>query len=230
MTFSIAAMDCETGSVGAAVASVFPAVGAVCPWVSEDVAVLTQDWDSGASYGQPALNMVGDDISLPAAADTLISERTGGNGTQIHGVELTGSTFTYAGAKATAWAGHMSGDSHTVAGNTLVGEDVVAEINDAFTSANGPLYSRLLTALEAGEKVGGDKRGDNLSAALLVHAPESKLYHNLRVDLPDDPIGGHRTGYETAREYYSVDTETGELIEVWGEEPPDSLGGFQIKY
>lgn len=230
MTFSIAAVDRDTEAVGAAVASVFPAVGAVCPWVSEDVAVLTQAWDSGASYGRPALDMVGDDVSLAAAAETLISERAGGSGTQFHGVELTGETFAYTGEKATEWAGHVNGDSHTVAGNTLVGEDVVAAMSKAFMAANGPLSDRLLTALEAGEEAGGDNRGDNLSAALLVHAPEPKLYHNLRVDEPGDPIGGLRTGYETAREYYSDETDSEELVETWGKEPPESVVDFQIRY
>lgn len=230
MTFSIAAADPEEGAVGAAVASVFPAVGAVCPWVSEDAAILTQAWDSGASYGRPALEMVEHDIPLTAAAETLISQREGGSGTQFHGVEVSGETFAYTGEKATDWAGQLTGDLHTVAGNTLVGAEVVDAMSEAFTAADGPLSTRLLMALEAGEDAGGDKRGDNLSAALLVHASEPKLYHNLRVDDPGNPISGLREGYETAREHYSGETDTDELVETWGEEYPKSVVDFQIRY
>ena len=230
MTFSIAAADPDSGAVGAAIASVFPAVGAVCPWVSEDVVVLSQAWDSGASYGRPALDMLGHDISLRAAAETLVSERAGGRGTQFHGVEVTGETYAYTGEKATEWAGHVTGENHTAAGNCLVGEAVVEALSEGFREADGPLSNRLLAALEAGEEAGGDARGDNLSAALLVHAPEPKLYHNLRVDEPGDPIAGLRSGYETAREYYEGETDDSEIVDAWGEDYPESVVDFRIRY
>ncbi|MFW5903773.1 MAG: DUF1028 domain-containing protein [Halolamina sp.] len=230
MTFSIAAVDPETGAVGAAVASVFPSVGAVCPWVSEHGAVLSQAWDSGPSYGKPALSMLADGIAIDDVAEVLVENRPGGAGTQFHGVTADGATTAYTGRKATDWAGHREGETHTVAGNTLVGETVPEAMSEAFGEGSGPLTGRLLSALEAGERAGGDKRGDNLSAALLVHAPEPKLYHNIRVDQPGDPIEGLRDAYETGRAYYESSDDGDPVAEVWGEEYDPAIADFNVRY
>ncbi|MFB6219996.1 MAG: DUF1028 domain-containing protein [Halolamina sp.] len=229
MTFSIAARDPDTGQYGVAIASVFPAVGAVCPWVSGDGALSTQSWDSGADYGEAALELLARDISLPAASALLVEERDGGIGTQLHGVEADGTTHAYTGEKCVEWAGHLVGENHTVAGNMLVGEEVIEATSDAFKEATGRFTSRLLTALEAGEAAGGDKRGDNLSAAVLVHAETPKLYHNLRVDTPGQPIADLWDAYEAA-----VETERGmddeEMAEFWGGPVPDSVRNYLIRY
>lgn len=230
MTFSVAALDPETDTVGTAVASVFPAVGAVCPWVSEDGALLSQAWDSGATYGKPALNMLSDDLSLETAANALISERAGGKGTQLHGVEVTGQTFAYTGEKATDWAGHTRGKNYTVAGNTLVGEEVVQGMGETFANSTGSLSDRLIRALEAGERAGGDKRGNNLSAALLVYAPESELHHNLRVDSPGNPIANLREAYETAKEYGQSEDASSEVVKTWGKSYDPSIVDFEIRF
>lgn len=136
--------------------------------------------------------------------------------------ETNGKTFTYTGNKCDGWTGHIEGDNHTVAGNMLVGSEVVEETSKAFETAEGPFEERLLIAMEAGEIAGGDKRGDNLSAALLVHAPESKLYHNLRVDKPGTPIDDLLEAYEVARETEQEDNEA-QLRESWGEDYPDQV-------
>lgn len=228
MTFSIAGVDRSAGTVGIAIASVFPAVGAVCPYVTDGAAVSTQAWDSGRSYGDPITSMIDDDISLSSACETVLDNRAGAAGTQLHGVSLDGDTFTYTGEKANDWAGHIERDDHTAAGNILVGGNVLEAMSDAFTAADGPLPERLLAALEAGEAAGGDSRGDNLSAALLVRGPESSLRHNLRVDDPGEPIQGLRNGYEAAVETENVDDDG--MRELWGDEYPDSLREFGIKY
>jgi uncharacterized Ntn-hydrolase superfamily protein len=229
MTFSITAIDADTDKVGVAIASVFPSVGAVCPWVNDRGVISSQAWDSGADYGEAALKMLNSGLRLATTADALISDRAGGIGTQLHGVTKAGETFTYTGEKCNEWAGHVDGGDHTTAGNLLTGPEVVESMSEAFESSTGPLEERLLTALEAGEAAGGDKRGDNWSAALLVHAPTPELYHNLRVDEPGDPIQGLRNGYENARESVS-DTDPDELAKLWGSEPPESLTTYRIKY
>lgn len=229
MTFSIAAIDPETDKTGVAIASVFPAVGAVCPWVSDRVALSSQAWDAGATYGQPALDMVAHELSLPTAAEALLKERPGGEGTQLHGIETNGTSYGYTGEKCEEWAGHTTGQHHTVAGNTLVGVDVIEAMSTAFQTADGPFEERLLTALEAGETAGGDKRGDNLSAALLVHGPTPKLYHNLRVDTPGEPIDDLWEAYEVARET-EADADESRLREIWGSEYDDSIVEFPIRY
>lgn len=229
MTFSITAIDREEEKTGVAIASVFPAVGAVCPWVSDRVALSSQSWDAGAAYGEPALEMLDHDLTLSTAAEALIEDRAGGEGTQLHGIELSGETFAYTGEKCDGWAGHRVEADHTVAGNMLAGAEVVDEMSRAFREADGPFEERLLTALEAGEEAGGDKRGDNLSAALLVHAEPSKLYQNLRVDEPGSPIKGLWAAYQAAREQEEADYGD-KLVEAWGEEYPESILDFPIRY
>ncbi|MEF8801645.1 MAG: DUF1028 domain-containing protein [Halolamina sp.] len=230
MTFSITAADPKTGKTGVAIASVFPSVGAVCPWASEHVALSTQAWDSGADYGEPLLEMVDRDLTLPSAAEALLKDRPGSQGTQLHGIEANGRTYAYTGEKATEWAGHIVGDDHTAAGNTLAGEDVVTAMSETFTETGGRLTERLVSALEAGERAGGDKRGDNLSAAVLVHADESKLFHNLRVDKPGDPISGLWDAYETAVNHEETAVDRDELEAMWGGEFDDAIMAFPIKY
>lgn len=229
MTFSIAAYDPETEKAGVAITSVFPSVGAVCPWVSDDGAVASQSWDSGADYGRPALDMLGHGLSLETTAEALIADRAGGIGTQLHGVTKAGETFAYTGEKCVGWAGHREEAHHTAAGNMLAGADVVDRLSEAYRSTAGPFEERLLSALEAGEAAGGDKRGDNLSAALLVHAPEPKLYHNLRVDEPGSPVDGLRSAYQTALEA-ETDAGAAELEEHWGGPIPDSVVEYRIRY
>jgi uncharacterized Ntn-hydrolase superfamily protein len=229
MTFSIAARDPETDQYGVAIASVFPSVGAVCPWVSEDGAVATQSWDSGADYGEPMLEMLAQDVSLPGASDLLVDERDAGIGTQLHGIEADGTTHAYTGEKCVEWAGHRIEKNHTVAGNMLVGEEVVDSLSQGFQNATGRFTSRLIAALEAGEAAGGDKRGDNLSAAVLVYAEKPKLYHNLRVDKPGQPVSDLRDAYEAA-----LSTERGmdddEMEKFWGGPVPDSVREYLIRY
>jgi len=229
VTFSIVARDPDTDQYGVAIASVFPSVGAVCPWVSEDGALSTQSWDSGADYGEPALEMLARDISLHGAADLLVDERGGGVGTQLHGVEADGTTHAYTGEKCVEWAGHLVGENHTVAGNMLVGEKVVEAVSDAYREATGRFTARLIEAVGAGEAAGGDKRGDNLSAAVLVYADTPKLYHNLRVDKPGQPITDLWEAYEAA-----LKTERGmddeEMAEFWGGPVPDSVREYLIRY
>ena len=229
MTFSIAARDPTTGQHGVAIASVFPSVGAVCPWVSEDGALSTQSWDSGADYGEPALEMLAEDLSLSGAADLLVEERPGGIGTQLHGVEADGTAHAYTGEKCVEWAGHLVGDDHTVAGNMLVGEAVVEAVSETYQNTTGRFTARLIEALEAGEDAGGDKRGDNLSAAVLVYADTPKLFHNLRVDTPGQPIADLWDAYEAA-----LETERGmddeEMQAFWGGPVPDSVREYLIRY
>lgn len=228
MTFSIVGCDRSARMVGVAIASVFPAVGAVCPYVTEGAAISTQAWDSGRSYGEPITTMIDHNISLPSACRTALDNRPGAEGTQLHGVALDGKTFAYTGERADTWAGHREHHDHTVAGNLLAGKAVVERMSAAFDDAEGPLPERLLTALEAGEAAGGDKRGDNLSAALLVRGTDSSLRHNLRVDDPGNPIEGLWNAYDAAIEAETYDEA--ELRESWGGPYPDSVTDFLIKY
>ncbi|MBP1987480.1 DUF1028 domain-containing protein [Halolamina salifodinae] len=229
MTISIAARDPDTDQYGVAVASAFPAVGAVCPWVSADGAVATQSWDAGADYGEPILSLLDQGLSLPAAAQTLIDDRPGAQGVQLHGIDADGTIYAHTGEKCVEHAGHVVGENYTVAGDLLASPDVTEATQSAFEQATGRFTDRLLTALEASEDAGGDTRGDNLSAAVLVQADPSKLYHNLRVDSPGQPIADLRAAYESALET-EREMDDDEMEKFWGDAVPESIREYPIRY
>ena len=229
MTISIAARDPESDQFGVAVASAFPAVGAVCPWVGADGAVVTQSWDAGADYGEALLALLDWGFTLPTAADALLAGREGSVGLQLHGVDADGNTYAHTGEKCVEHADHYADEEYTVAGDLLADADVIDAVAAAFERATGRFTDRLLTALEASESTGGDKRGDNLSAAVLVYGEPHKLYHNLRVDTPGQPIADLREAYEAA-----LETERGmddeEMQKFWGESVPGSIREYPIRY
>jgi uncharacterized Ntn-hydrolase superfamily protein len=106
---------------------------------------------------------------------------------QLGVVDARGGVAAFTGKKVQPWKGHLVGSEYVVAGNLLVGGETVQSMAGAFAAARGPLADRLLTALEAGQAAGGDKRG-RASAALLVVGNEEYPYINLRVDEHADPV------------------------------------------
>ncbi len=229
MTISIAARDPDSEQYGVAVASAFPAVGAVCPWVGADGAVVTQSWDAGADYGRALLYLLDWGFSLPTAAGALVAGREGSVGLQLHGVDADGTTYAHTGEKCVDHADHYVGEEYTVGGDLLASPEVIDAVAAAFEQATGRFTDRLLTALEASESGGGDKRGDNVSAAVLVYGEPSKLYHNLRVDTPGQPIADLREAYEAA-----LETERGmddeEMQKFWGDDVPGTIREYPIRY
>ncbi|SDN24703.1 Uncharacterized conserved protein, Ntn-hydrolase superfamily [Halogranum gelatinilyticum] len=197
MTFSIAARDPEADEFGVAVTTGIVAVGAVCPYVSADAAVLTQSFTK-TEHGADALRRIAEGDAVDDACTALLNADEHASYRQVHGVDSE-RAFTFTGDDCVEWAGSRTGENYTVAGNMLVGESVVERVADAFEAAEGRLSERLVAALEAGQAAGGDKRG-KVSAALLVHAPEPKLFHNLRVDYAEEPVDRLRTTYEKAVE------------------------------
>jgi uncharacterized Ntn-hydrolase superfamily protein len=229
VTISIAARDPDSSQYGVAVASAFPAVGAVCPWVSADGALVTQSWDAGADYGEALLYLLEWGFSLPTAADALVTGREGSVGLQLHGIDAAGNTYAHTGEKCVDHADHFTAEEYTVAGDLLASPDVIDAVAAAFERASGRFTDRLLTALEASEAAGGDKRGANLSAAVLVYGEPSKLYHNLRVDSPGQPIADLREAYESA-----LETERGmddeKMQTFWGDDVPETIRQYPIRY
>jgi uncharacterized Ntn-hydrolase superfamily protein len=175
MTFSIVAFDRATGDLGVAVASKFPCVGAVVPWAKAGVgAVATQAW------ANPAF-------------DRVLHADEGRDDRQAGFVDARGGTKSFTGSGCMDWAGDLSGEHFAVQGNILVGETVVAGMASAFTAAEGDLSDRLLHALLAGDVAGGDKRGKQSAAMLVVrqaggYEGRNDRYIDLRVDdHPDAP-------------------------------------------
>ena len=193
MTFSIVALDPANGDLGVAVASKFPAVGAVVPWARAGVgAVATQSW-ANTDYGPDGLRLMGSGLPAGPALDAVIEPDTDRDERQAGFVDAAGGAATFTGANCMDWAGGITGDGFAAQGNILAGEAVVAELAQAFTRAAGDLCDRMLAALLAADAAGGDRRGRQSAALLVVRAGggyegRNDRYIDLRVDdHPDAP-------------------------------------------
>ena len=197
MTFSIAAYDPISSACGIAVSSCVPAVGAAIPFVSLDGAIATQSRFNYAlgAYGLQALAL---GIRIDDTLRALLANDPAPQLRQVHGVDRFGHTFLHSGDEVKDWKGGSLNAERSVAGNTLVGEEVVEAMASGYDDhPDAPFAERLLLALEAGQDAGGDRRGRQ-SAALLIAAPEVAFHHNLRVDDHPDPVHELRRVYHVA--------------------------------
>jgi uncharacterized Ntn-hydrolase superfamily protein len=187
MTFSIVAADPAVGDWGVAVASKFPAVGAVVPWARAGVgAVATQSW-ANTSFGPAGLDLMATGLSARESLDRLLADDDDRDQRQVGSVDGAGRPATFTGDRCMDWAGGRSGNHHASQGNILVGEKVVTEMSSAFEQAKGELVDRLLAALLAGDRAGGDRRGKQSAALLVVrerggYGGYTDRYVDLRVD------------------------------------------------
>ena len=193
MTFSIVAADPEAGDWGIAVASRFPCVGALVPWAKAGVgAVATQSW-ANTAFGPEGLGLMGQGIAAEETLRLLVEADEGRQDRQVGLVDATGLAATFTGSKCMDWAGGVTGRGFAAQGNILAGERVVAELARAFAQAEGDLCDRLLAALLAGDAAGGDRRGRQSAALLVVrdgggYEGRNDRYIDLRVDdHPDAP-------------------------------------------
>ncbi len=193
MTFSIIACDLEEQTWGVAVASKFPAVGAVVPFASANVgAVATQSF-ANTSFGPRGLELMAKGCSAQETLDELINNDGEKELRQVGLVDAKGDSATYTGRGCFAWAGGISGKGYAIQGNILAGEKVVPAMEKAFLKAKGNLPARLYAALLAGDRAGGDKRGRQ-SAAIYVVKPKAGYggyldrWLDYRVDDHDNPV------------------------------------------
>ncbi len=167
-TFSIVGRDSVTGELGIAVASRFFAVGAVVPWAKAGIgAVATQSY-ANTSYGWRGLELLEQGADPSQAADILLRTDNEGDRRQFGIVSADGKSTTYTGAKCLSWAGGRHGPNYACQGNILAGEAVVTAMEKTFLETQGTLADRLYSALVAGEKAGGDSRGKQSAAILVV--------------------------------------------------------------
>src|SRR6266852_1495907 len=193
MTFSIVARDPQTGELGIAVQSKFLAVGAVVPWAKADVgAIATQAW-ANTSYGSRGLELLAYGLPASEALARLVEEDAGRADRQVGIVGVKGEAATYTGAQCFPWAGGRVGEHYTCQGNILVGEDTVLAMAYTFEQTTGLLCDRLLAALAAGQAAGGDSRGQQSAALLVVregggYSGFNDRFIDLRVDVHPQPI------------------------------------------
>jgi uncharacterized Ntn-hydrolase superfamily protein len=193
MTFSIVAFDPANGDLGVAVASKFPCVGAVVPWAKAGVgAVATQAW-ANTDFGPDGLRLMAGGMPAGPALDAVLEGDDGRDERQVGFVDAAGGAATFTGSGCVEWAGGVSSEHFAAQGNILAGAGVVDAMARAFGSADGELCDRLLAALMAGDAAGGDRRGRQSSALLVVrdrggYEGRNDRYIDLRVDdHPDAP-------------------------------------------
>lgn len=192
-TFSIVAFDHATGELGIAVESKFLSVGAVVPWAQAGVgAIATQSWVN-TSYGPRGLRMLKQGLTPSQVGQKLIAADKNAAQRQFGIVDAKGRAFTYTGKSCYDWAGGVTGKNFAAQGNILAGAAVVDALASTFEAAHGTLAERLVAALGAGQTAGGDRRGQESAALLVVrekggYGGFNDRYIDLRVDDHPAPI------------------------------------------
>lgn len=174
-TFSIAAVDRETGEVGVAVTTRNPCVGNGVPWVRAGVGAVATQARTRTAYGEELLDLLAAGRTPEEALAERLAEDEGRPHRQVGVVALAGGAAQHTGSEARDWAGHRAGPDYAAQGNLLVGPGVVDAVAEDFERTRGgglSLADRLVSALEAGQAAGGDaRRGRRQSAAVLVADP-----------------------------------------------------------
>lgn len=228
-TFSIAASDLETEEWGVAVASKFLAAGAVVPWAKAKVGAIATQALANLSYGIEGLEGLEKGSSAKEIVEEVTAADEGRDHRQLGVVDSQGRAATYTGKECFEWAGGVTGDGFAAQGNILTGPEVVEGMKEAFEASDGPLADRMLEALLAGDRAGGDRRGRQSAGVVVVR--EAGSYGgftdralDLRVDDHPDPVpelvrlrGLHRLYLEAAGAEDVLDLDeitTGELQEA----------------
>jgi uncharacterized Ntn-hydrolase superfamily protein len=183
-TYSIVARDAATGEMGVAVQSHWFSVGSVVPWAEAGVgAVATQSFVE-ASYGPHGLARMKKGEAPAQALGALLAGDPHPEVRQVAFVDAQGRSAAHTGRGCIPAAGHRTGEGYSVQANLMLSREVPEAMAKAFEAARGPLAERLLTALEAAEAVGGDIRGKQSAALLVVRAkPSDKPWTDRLVDL-----------------------------------------------
>ena len=197
MTFSIVARDPETGDLGVAVASKFLAVGAVVPWAIAGVGAVATQAAANVRYGPDGLALLREGRSPDEAVRELTQADDGREHRQLGIVDAQGRSATYTGSGCINWAGGRIAQNVACQGNILTGADVVDALIDTFEAGGAPFPELLLKALKAADVAGGDRRGRESAALLVVregsgYGGGSDRWIELRVDdhpAPVDELG-----------------------------------------
>jgi len=205
MTWSLLARD-ESGALGVAIASKFFAVGALCPGVLTGKGALSTQALMNPHYRDAGLAALAKGIAPDEIVRRVTGDDEGRDVRQLHVMDATGRSAAHTGRACIEYCGHRSGPAYSVAGNMLAGPQVLEETARVFEEASAlPLAERLIAALEAGQRAGGDKRGKQ-AAALLIHTTEDYPFLSLRVDDHAEPIA-----------------ELRRIVEKWNQRRPVSV-------
>ncbi|BDG60667.1 DUF1028 domain-containing protein [Caldinitratiruptor microaerophilus] len=224
-TFSIVARDPVAGEWGVAVQSRFLAVGAVVPWARAGVGAIATQSFANTTYGPKGLELLAGGLSAQEVLDRLVAEDPDRDLRQVGIVDAQGRAASFTGAKCMPWAGSVTGDGFACQGNILAGPRVVEAMAETFLSTAGPLSVRLLEALKAGQREGGDTRGKQSAALLVVkekggYGGFNDRLIDLRVDDHPDPFAELERLLGLWRLYFEkADPETAVVLDdaLWNE-------------
>jgi uncharacterized Ntn-hydrolase superfamily protein len=192
-TYSIAACDLEAGQWGVATQSKFLAVGSVVPWAEPRVGAIATQAYANPRYGPDGLALLRQGLGAEEVVRRLTEADDGRAERQLGVVDASGRGATYTGEECLDWAGGRTGASYAAQGNILVSAATVDALAETFESSSGPLVERLLDALDAAQAAGGDSRGQQSAALLIVEADAgyaglSHVSVDLRVDDHERPL------------------------------------------
>jgi uncharacterized Ntn-hydrolase superfamily protein len=194
MTYSIVACDADRRRWGVAVQSKFLAVGSVVSWAEPEVgAVATQAW-ANPRFGPDGIALLREGRPAAEVVERLVAGDEGRDERQLGVVDREGAGAAWTGSRCNAWAGHRTGECYAAQGNILVGAETVDALADTFEATTSrPLAERLLDCLAAAQQAGGDRRGQQSAALLVVERDGgynglSDVVVDLRVDDHPQPI------------------------------------------
>ncbi|HVV59238.1 MAG TPA: DUF1028 domain-containing protein [Gaiellaceae bacterium] len=193
-TYSIVACDLAAGHWGVAVQSKFLGVGSIVPWAAPGVGAVATQAYANPRYGPDGLALLRDGLSAEETVARLTAADDGRDHRQLGVVDAQGRGATYTGGACMDWAGGIAGDCFAAQGNILVGAETVDALAQTFADTEGrPLARRLLACLAAAQAAGGDSRGQQSAALLVVekdggYAGLSDTLVDLRVDDHPEPI------------------------------------------
>lgn len=187
MTYSIVALDPHSGELGVAVQSRYFAVGATVPWASPGVGAVATQAMVEVSHGPRALELLRAGFDAHAALERLIGADEDAAIRQLAIVDAAGNAAVHTGGLCVREAGHVARDGVSCQGNILATGRPWLAMVDAFESASGALHHRLLAALDAGEAEGGDLRGRQSAAILVVPAAGERWDTTISIRVDDHP-------------------------------------------
>jgi uncharacterized Ntn-hydrolase superfamily protein len=200
MTWSIIAIDRDSGQIGIAVATRFFAVGARVPHIAAGFGAVATQALVNPYYGIDGTRLLREGENPDHIIAALLAADPGRESRQLHIMDVHGRIAAYTGQDCVDWCGHLAGDGFSIGGNMLANGQVLDATAKAYiTSDSLPFARRLIAAMQAGEAVGGDKRGKQ-SAALLIHGAEEWSALDLRVDDHADPLAELARLEEVSRE------------------------------
>lgn len=192
-TFSIVGRDPETGELGIAVQSKFLAVGAMVCWAKAGAGAIATQANANLDYGEIGLKLLEKRYPAQKVLDALLALDDGREQRQVGIVDAQGRSAAYTGSRCHDWAGHICGENFSAQGNILVSQATVQALADTFRNSSGPLADRLVKCLDVAQDAGGDRRGRQSAALLVVQEGASYGGYNdvkisLRVDDHPEPI------------------------------------------